>query len=106
MAYYEDNNEELVEQTEPTTTEEVIVEEAEAKENVQPIKNSKNKKNKKGAGAIKATISETKKVSWPGFKKVVKQTAVVLSVTAVFLVVVFGIDYLLSLLYNLLVKNI
>ena len=43
--------------------------------------------------------SELKKVTWPGFSKVVKQTGIVLGVVLVFLVVLTGIDYgLLKLL--------
>ena len=54
---------------------------------------------------MKEVFSELKKVSWPTFGKVVKSTVVVLSVTAVFLLVVFGIDQLLYFLYGLLTKN-
>ena len=93
--------------TNEVVEEEIVVEEAESeKQTVQPIKES-NKKNskKKGSSKIKGTFSELKKVTWPTFGKVVKQTLVVLSVTAVFLVVIMGIDQLLYLLYNLLTKN-
>ena len=79
--------------------EEVVVEE-------EQTKSKKSKKgDKKGSNKAKATVSELKKVTWPGFGKVVKETAVVLAVTAVFLVVIFGIDRLLYLLYNLLTSN-
>lgn len=103
MAFYDDNAEE---KQDLTPAEEVIVEEAnKSLETVKPV-NTKGKKQKtKGAGKVKATVSELKKVTWPTFGKVVKQTVVVLSVTFVFLLVVIGIDQLLYLLYNLLTKN-
>lgn len=69
------------------------------------IKEGKSKKSKKGTNQAKATVSELKKVSWLSFPKVVKQTSVVLAVTAIFLLVILGIDQLLYLLYDLLTKN-
>ncbi len=53
---------------------------------------------------IKETFKELKKVSWPSFGKVCKATGIVLAVVAVFTVVLFGVDYLLSLLHGVLVK--
>lgn len=48
---------------------------------------------------IKESFSELKKVSWPTFAKVVKQTGVVLLVVAIFLVVIGAFDFgLLQLL--------
>ena len=47
--------------------------------------------------------SELKKVSWPTFGKVVSQTGVVLAVTLIFTVVLFGFDSLLGFLFNLLI---
>ena len=85
------------------SSEEIIVEEDNVK-NVKSTKKSK-KENKKSANKVKGAFSELKKVSWLGFGKVVKQTIVVLSVTVVFLVLIFGIDQLLSLLRDLLTKN-
>lgn len=49
---------------------------------------------------FKETFSELKKVSWPKFSTVVKQTGAVLLLVAVFLVVLFGFDMLLSFLYK------
>lgn len=68
------------------------------------VKNKKNKKvkEKKVNGASK-TFSELKKVSWPGFKTVVKQTSVVLVVVLAFLLVIFGLDKLCSWLIGLIV---
>lgn len=66
-------------------------------------KKSKDKKPSKMAKRLKETSSELKKVTWPKFKTVLKQTGVVLLVTAVFLLVVFGIDRLCSWLVGFIV---
>ncbi len=54
---------------------------------------------------IKEVFSEIKKVSWPPFNKVVKQTGVVIGVVAIFLVVItlmdLGLGFLLKLLTNI-----
>ncbi len=69
-------------------------------------KSKKNKGDKKGLGKrIKETSSELKKVSWPSFGKVVKSTIVVIVVVLFFTIALFGIDYLLKLLFNLLTPN-
>ena len=52
----------------------------------------------------KETMSELKKVSWPTFATVVKQTAVVITVVLVFAVVILGFDLAFSELYKLLVN--
>ena len=84
-----------------STTEEIVVEE----EQVSSTGKRKSKKQKKTLfSKIKGAFSELKKVSYPTFGKVLKQTAIVLAVTAVFTVVVFGIDQLLLLLTGLLPK--
>ena len=57
---------------------------------------------KKLGGKIKDIFSELKKVSWPGFAKVVKQTGVVLVVVLIFLVVIFGFDFGLQALLKLI----
>lgn len=82
--------------------EEIVVEEESSKETENSVKISSKNSKKKGTSKIKGTFSELKKVSWPGFGKVVKQTAVVLSVTLIFLVVIMGIDQLLYFLFNLI----
>lgn len=70
-------------------------------------KNDKNKKNKKvkekKVNAASKTFSELKKVSWPNFKTVVKQTSVVIVVVLAFLLVIFGLDKLCSWLIGLIV---
>jgi len=88
-----------VEENEDDDHEEIVVEEDETKS-----KNKKQSKNKKPS-IFKSAFSELKKVTWPSFGRVVKETIVVLSVTFVFLVVIFGLDQLLSLLYNFLTKS-
>lgn len=54
---------------------------------------------------IKEVFSEIKKVSWPSFGKVVKQTGIVLGVVAIFMVVItlidFGLGQLLALLTSI-----
>jgi preprotein translocase SecE subunit len=66
-------------------------------------KKEKKVKENKLAKKTKETVSELKKVSWPSFGKVVKQTAIVLGVVLFFTVILFGIDRLLSWLFTLLV---
>lgn len=80
------------------------------KDNKKEKDNKKNKKNSqknvKEKGSLKKkakeTVSELKKVIWPSFGEVVKKTGVVLVVVIVFAIVIFGIDYGLGALVNLL----
>ena len=65
-------------------------------------KKEKVKKPSKIAKALKDTGNELKKVSWPGFKQVVKQTGIVLVVVVVFALVLFGFDRLCSWLTGFL----
>ena len=67
------------------------------------LKNKKAKKEKKPGlfRKLKDAWGELKKVTWPTFANVVKKTSVVILVVLIFTVVLFGIDYLLGLLYNL-----
>jgi preprotein translocase subunit SecE len=65
-------------------------------------KKEKVKKPNKVAKALKDTGNELKKVSWPGFKQVVKQTGIVLAFVLVFGVVLFGFERLCSWLAGLL----
>ena len=65
-------------------------------------KKDKVKKPNKLAKSLKETGNELKKVSWPSFKEVVKQTSVVLAVVVVFGIVLFGFDRLCSWLTGLL----
>lgn len=52
--------------------------------------------------SLKDTSAELKKVTWPKFKEVVKQTGIVLAVVVIFALVVFGLDRLCSWLIGLL----
>ena len=52
------------------------------------------------------SASELKKVTWPSFGEVVKQTGIVLVVVLAFLVVLIGFDTGLGALYKLLVTGL
>lgn len=106
MAFLDEELNKNTEEVETPITEEVADENNEQEVvNEAPKTESKKKADKKGTSAVKGAFSELKKVSWLTFGKVVKQTAVVLSVTAIFLVVIFGIDSLLKLLNDLLTSK-
>ena len=69
------------------------------------LKKEKKKKQKgpnKLAKSLKDTGNELKKISWPKFKEVCKQTGIVLAFVIVSAVVVFGIDRLCSWLTGFL----
>ena len=68
---------------------------------VKPKKAKKQEKTVK-VNKTKETISELKKVSWPSFGKTMKQTGMVISVVAIFTLLVLGIDSLLSWLISLI----
>ena len=73
---------------------------------------SKDKKDKKRKepGKVrrwfKDFFSELKKVTWPSFSKVLKQTGTVLLVTVCFLLVSLAFDSLLGYLYNQLLGGL
>lgn len=80
------------------------VEEAKAENKEASKKTKKVKKNKKSFGKrIKEIFSELKKVSWPSFGKVVKQTGIVIAVVLFFLIVIGVADIGLGALYKLLI---
>ncbi|MBR1971758.1 MAG: preprotein translocase subunit SecE [Clostridia bacterium] len=80
------------------------VEEAKAENKEVSKKAKKVKKNKKSFGKkIKEIFSELKKVSWPSFGKVVKQTGIVIAVVLFFLIVIGVADIGLGALYKLLI---
>lgn len=56
-------------------------------------KNKKPNIFKRIGAKLKDVFSELKKVSWPAFPKVVKQTGIVLAVVAIFLVVITAFDF-------------
>lgn len=55
---------------------------------------------------LKEVGSELKKVSWPSFPKVVKQTGVVIAVVLIFTLVLLGVDKLLGELFKLLISGL
>lgn len=65
-------------------------------------KKDKVKKPNKLVQSLKDTGKELKKVTWPKFPEVVKQTGIVLAVVIVFTVVIFGFDRLCSWLTGFL----
>jgi len=89
------------------TTEEKVVEnknnnkvvEVKAKDKAKKKKEKKPSKIKK---ALKDTGNELKKVSWPKFKEVAKQTGIVLAFVLVCALVLLGFDKLCELLIGLL----
>lgn len=54
---------------------------------------------------LKEIFSELKKVTWPTFPTVLKQTGVVMVVVAFFLVLIFGFDSILAVFYQMLLKQ-
>ena len=60
---------------------------------------------KRSGSKIKDVFSELKKVSWPGFSKVVKKTCVVLVVVLIFLIVITAFDTGLTELVKLFNVN-
>ncbi len=79
-------------------------ENAKNKQESKPAKKKEKKEKKPGffkklGGKIKDIFSELKKVSWPTFGEVLKQTGIVLVVVLIFLVVITAFDFgLLNLL--------
>lgn len=95
--------------------EEDVVENEQVKGKKEQVKENspKDKKQKKAkkqkehkVSKVKETVSELKKVSWPKFGKVVKQTLVVIGMVIFFTLVLFAIDQLLGLAYKPLVDAI
>jgi len=97
-----------VEIVEPDTTTEKVEsteksdKKSKNKENKTDKKSKKPSKDKKGGigKKIKESISEVKKVNWPTFGKVCKQTGMVITVVVICTLVLFGMDRLLSLLFT------
>lgn len=100
-------NAEVEQVTEPVATkkETKVAEEKSVNQNAKKAtKKKKERKPNKAVAFTKETVSELKKVTWPTFGKVVKQTAVVLAFVLIVGIVLFGIDRLLSLLFDVLVS--
>ena len=106
---------EEVEVITPDTKEEKTSKKQNSVKNEKNTKNQKNakekakNKNKKERKGIKKQaseiISELKKVSKPTFGKVVKNTCVVIVVVSICTLLLFGMDKLFSLIYDLLLPN-
>ena len=66
-------------------------------------KKKKEKKEKRGFGRrVKETASELKKVTWPTFGEVCKKTGIVIAFVVIFGLFLYGVNYLLGGLVNLL----
>ena len=91
--------------TEKTVKEETTSKkDKDVKSNKDKAKNNTAKKEKKSLKKKASEIwSELKKVSKPTFGKVVKNTCVVIAVVAICTLLLFGMDKLLSLVYDLLI---
>jgi preprotein translocase SecE subunit len=75
----------------------------------QSTKKNKKKKDKqpnKFISKIKDTNSELKRVTWPTFGETVKQTGGVLGFVLAFVVVLLGINALLSWIFSLITASI
>ena len=72
-------------------------------------KKDKKKKDKENKGGLvkktKETMSELKKVTWPTFGEVVKKTSIVVAFVLIFGVFLFGVNWLLGGLVNLLING-
>ena len=58
------------------------------------------KKGNKFTRWVASIFAELKKVTWPKFAEVVKQTLIVLGVTACFLILLIGVDFGLGALHR------
>lgn len=92
-------NEEVLAEENQAEPEKVSKKEAKAQKDK---KVKKEKKPSKAGKRAKETFSELKKVTWPTFPKVVKQTGIVLAVVIFFGVVLFAFDYILKFLFKLM----
>ncbi len=99
----------MAKKTDNTAEEEVVEKNKPDKSDVKQSKDKKKEK-KKEPGKVKRWFkdffSELKKVTWPSFTKVLKQTGVVLLVTIIFLLVLMAFDSLFGYLYELLVSGL
>ena len=84
-----------------------IIEPDKVKKTEKQVDTKKSKKKPKDKKTMKKRFSEIfselKKVSWPSFTTVVKSTCVVIVVVLICTLFLFGVDKLLSLLYDLLI---
>ena len=69
-------------------------------------KKKKEKKERKSFGRkVKETASELKKVTWPSFGDVCKKTGIVIAFVVIFGLFLYGVNYLLGGLVNLLING-
>lgn len=105
---------EIINQNEQNVEVETTAKAEEPKENKEKVKASDKKvKSKKQAkktkqssfsDKIKGTYNELKKVTWPSFGKVVKQTGVVLAFVIIFVLILLGFNSLFGWLFDLFTK--
>lgn len=80
------------------------------KSEIKSDKKDKSKKKEKKPNVLgrkfKELGSELKKVTWPSFAQVLKQTGIVLAVVIIFTVILFGVDRLLGWLFELLTSSL
>ena len=69
-------------------------------------KKKKEKKHRDIGRGFREMTSELKKVTWPSFSTVVKNTGIVLAVVIFFTAILFGFDSLLGWIYGLFTKNL
>ncbi|HAJ77481.1 MAG TPA: preprotein translocase subunit SecE [Clostridiales bacterium] len=92
-----------VEETAEVKAEPVKEQKADKKSKKDGKSKKQNKKEPKvKSNKVKESVAELKKVTWPTFPKVVKNTILVLGIVLLFTIVLFGIDYGLSWIYKLL----
>ena len=69
-------------------------------------KKKKEKKERKSFGRkVKETASELKKVTWPTFGEVCTKTGIVIAFVLIFGLALYGVNYLLGGLVNLLING-
>ncbi len=102
-------NKEVLEESSPEVVSEAKVENTPKSAEKTPKKDKKKDKKpkeRKVARKVKETTSELKKVSWLSFGQVCKRTGIVVGFVLLSALVLFGIDKLLSLLYELIINSI
>ena len=105
----QNNGEPAVENSAEVAPKVEVKEEVKQEQKTEKKSNSKKKTAKQPSKLktkTKEVFSELKKVTWPTFPQVVKKTATVLAVVAIFAVVLLGIDKLLQVVYDLFIGNL
>lgn len=104
------NKLETTENTTDVSAEQTVAEEKVEKADKKQKEQKNNKKAKKQntepkRNKVKETVAELKKVTWPTFGDVVKNTLIVLGIVVACTVALFAIDRVLSWLYQLMVDG-